>query len=91
MQRQRGGIEPLRVSTPHDLKSCPCTSPTHPGPPAKNRPASAQARARPLMVSSPCAQSKAHVDGGAVALPEKIHWVCCSVCQLRGGACAEAA
>ena len=30
--RRRGGIEPLRVSTPHELKSCPSTSPTHPGP-----------------------------------------------------------
>ena len=30
-QRRRGGIQPLCVSTPHDLKSCPSTSPTHPG------------------------------------------------------------
>ena len=29
--RRRGGIEPLRVSTPHELKSCPSTSLTHPG------------------------------------------------------------
>ena len=29
--RRRGGIEPLRVSTPHELKSCRGTSPTHPG------------------------------------------------------------
>ena len=29
--RRRGGIEPLCVSTPHELKSCPSTSPTHPG------------------------------------------------------------
>ena len=29
--RRRGGIEPLRVSTPHELKSCHGTSPTHPG------------------------------------------------------------
>ena len=29
--RRRGGIESLRVSTPHELKSCPSTSPTHPG------------------------------------------------------------
>ena len=29
--RRRGGIELLRVSTPHELKSCPSTSPTHPG------------------------------------------------------------
>ena len=29
--RRRGGISPLRVSTPHELKSCPSTSPTHPG------------------------------------------------------------
>ena len=32
INRRRGGIEPLRVSTPHELKSCPSTSPTHPGP-----------------------------------------------------------
>ena len=31
INRRRGGIEPLRVSTPHELKSCPSTSPTHPG------------------------------------------------------------
>ena len=30
--RRRGGIEPLHVSMPHELKSCPSTSPTHPGP-----------------------------------------------------------
>ena len=30
-QRQGGGIEPLHVSMPHELKSCPSTSPTHPG------------------------------------------------------------
>ena len=30
-ERRRGGIEPLCVSTPHELKSCPSTSPTHPG------------------------------------------------------------
>ena len=35
INRRRGGIEPLRVSTPHELKSCPSTSPTHPGPYAK--------------------------------------------------------
>ena len=35
VSRRRGGIEPLRVSTPHELKSCPSTSPTHPGPPAQ--------------------------------------------------------
>ena len=35
--RRRGGIEPLRVSTPHELKSCPSTSPTHPGPPVQTR------------------------------------------------------
>ena len=29
--RQEGGIEPLHVSMPHELKSCPSTSPTHPG------------------------------------------------------------
>ena len=29
--RQGGGIEPLHVSMPHELKSCPSTSPTHPG------------------------------------------------------------
>ena len=33
--RRRGGIESLRVSTPHELKSFPSTSPTHPGPPAQ--------------------------------------------------------
>eukprot|EP00974_Lingulodinium_polyedra_P020071 1939478-Lingulodinium_polyedra.AAC.1 len=31
--RQRGGIEPLCVSAPQDLKSCPGTSLTHPGTP----------------------------------------------------------
>ena len=25
------GIEPTHVSMPHELKSCPSTSPTHPG------------------------------------------------------------
>ena len=30
-RRRRGGTESLRVSTPHELKSCPSTSPTHPG------------------------------------------------------------
>jgi hypothetical protein len=30
-ERQGGGIEPLHVSMPHELKSCPSTSPTHPG------------------------------------------------------------
>ena len=29
--RQRGGIEPLHVSMPLELKSNPSTSPTHPG------------------------------------------------------------
>ena len=29
--RQRGGIEPLHVSMPLELKSSPSTSPTHPG------------------------------------------------------------
>jgi hypothetical protein len=29
--RQGGGIEPLHVSMPHELKSHPSTSPTHPG------------------------------------------------------------
>ena len=29
--RRRGGIEPLHVPMPHELKSCPSTSPTHPG------------------------------------------------------------
>ena len=29
--RQRGGIEPLHVSMPRELKSRPGTSPTHPG------------------------------------------------------------
>ena len=29
--RRRGGIEPLCVPTPHELKSCRGTSPTHPG------------------------------------------------------------
>ncbi len=29
--RQGGGIEPLHVSMPHELKSRPSTSPTHPG------------------------------------------------------------
>jgi hypothetical protein len=29
--RQEGGIEPLHVSTPRELKSRPSTSPTHPG------------------------------------------------------------
>ena len=62
--RRRGGIEPLRVSTPHELKSCPSTSPTHPGPPAKNRPASVKAKARPLAGSLPCARGKAHMTGG---------------------------
>ena len=32
LNRRSGGIEPLHVSTPHELKSCPSTSPTHPGP-----------------------------------------------------------
>ena len=31
VKRQRGGIEPLHVSMPHELKSCPSTSLTHPG------------------------------------------------------------
>ena len=31
MQRRTGGIEPLRVSTPRELKSRPSTSPSHPG------------------------------------------------------------
>ena len=31
LQRRRGGIEPLRVSTPRELKSRPSTSPSHPG------------------------------------------------------------
>ena len=30
-ERQGGGIEPLHVSMPQELKSCPSTSPTHPG------------------------------------------------------------
>ena len=30
-KRQRGGIEPLHVSMPRELKSRPSTSPTHPG------------------------------------------------------------
>ena len=34
-QRRRGGIEPLRLSTPLELKSSPGTSPTHPGCDAK--------------------------------------------------------
>ena len=34
--RRRGGISPLRVSTPHELKSCPSTSPTHPGIPEQS-------------------------------------------------------
>ena len=29
--RRRGGIEPLHVSMPHELRSCPSTSPTHLG------------------------------------------------------------
>ena len=62
--RRRGGIEPLRVSTPHELKSCPSASPTHPGPPAKNRPASVKAKARPLVGSLPCTRGKAHMTGG---------------------------
>ena len=32
LARQGGGIEPLHVSMPRDLKSRPNTSPTHPGP-----------------------------------------------------------
>ena len=31
VNRQGGGIEPLHVSMPLDLKSCPSTSLTHPG------------------------------------------------------------
>ena len=31
-KRQRGGIEPLHVSMPRELKSRPSTSPTHSGP-----------------------------------------------------------
>ena len=31
VNRQGGGIEPLHVSMPHELKSCPSTSLTHPG------------------------------------------------------------
>ena len=31
MCRQGGGIEPLHVSMPRELKSRPSTSPTHPG------------------------------------------------------------
>ena len=31
INRQGGGIEPLHVSMPHELKSCPSTSLTHPG------------------------------------------------------------
>ena len=34
--RQGGGIEPLHVSMPHELKSCPSTSLTHPGIRCKN-------------------------------------------------------
>ena len=30
-RRRGGGIEPLHVSMPHELKSRPSTSPTHPG------------------------------------------------------------
>ena len=30
-RRRRGGIEPLHVPMPQELKSCPSTSPTHPG------------------------------------------------------------
>ena len=30
-KRQGGGIEPLHVYMPHELKSCPSTSLTHPG------------------------------------------------------------
>ena len=30
-KRRRGGIEPLHVSMPHELKSCPSTSLTHLG------------------------------------------------------------
>ena len=30
-KRRRGGIEPLHVSMPRELKSRPSTSPTHPG------------------------------------------------------------
>jgi hypothetical protein len=30
--RRGGGIEPLHVPMPHELKSCPSTSPIHPGP-----------------------------------------------------------
>ena len=31
ISRQGGGIEPLYVSMPQELKSCPSTSPTHLG------------------------------------------------------------
>ena len=31
MERRGGGIEPLHVSMPLELKSSPSTSPTHPG------------------------------------------------------------
>jgi hypothetical protein len=31
VNRREGGIEPLHVSMPHDLKSCPSTSPSHHG------------------------------------------------------------
>ena len=30
-ERRRGGIEPLLVPKPQDLKSCPSTSPSHSG------------------------------------------------------------
>ena len=63
VSRRRGGIEPLRVSTPHELKSCPSTSPTHPGPPAQKGAALAQLGAGPLLASRPCMEGCVHITG----------------------------
>ena len=59
--RRRGGIEPLRVSTPHELKSCPSTSPTHPGPPAQTGGALARAGARISLADLPCVGKQLHM------------------------------
>ena len=53
-RRRRGGIEPLHVSMPHELKSCPSTSPTHLGLAEKFKwaPEYAYRRALPSLVSA---------------------------------------
>ena len=94
---KRGGIEPLRVSTPHELKSCLSTSPTHPSPPANIWPASVCAQAWPLVGSLPCTRSKAHMLGwgGGLARQDPTGMLLCQFAQgkrlRRGGSVAAAA